>query len=366
MKLVTSISVLILSTLIFISTSVNAQSHTSYNNRKGIWSEPSTWYKSHAYLKNVPGNDSGATINIYGVVTSSTSLIIGNNVNMHLYDTLIIDGNFTLNGGARFTIHSTGVLIVRGNYTTTDNSRTNNYGKSVVTGNITAMGSSQVHNHATFYAFNTNVNNGGIITGFYGNEQNLIDTNKPLYNLTMFGSSSLPIVLVYFTAKSESSSIQLAWATSSESNFDFFTVERTNDLVNWNRIGEVSGAGNSTSIVKYSFTDAAPVSGKAYYRLKATDFDGSVEYHEVIAAQFSGSFSTSIFPNPSNGESLNLDAGFDKTDVRIFNMAGKEVYKNTLHAGKNEINFTKSLDRGFYVVSVRQGGVEQKLKFQVN
>ena len=66
-------------------------------------------------------------------------------------------------------------------------------------------------------------------------------------------------------------------ANTSELNNDFFTVERSINSTDWEIIGTVNGAGNSKSLINYSFIDSSPLSGTSYYRLKQTDFDSEFE-----------------------------------------------------------------------------------------
>lgn len=92
------------------------------------------------------------------------------------------------------------------------------------------------------------------------------------------GSSSatntLPIELITFTGNKTGIDNELKWTTATELNNAFFTVEKTYDGKNFEYLGKLNGAGNSTQSLNYSLIDynIRPVIN--YYRLKQTDFDG--------------------------------------------------------------------------------------------
>ncbi len=120
------------------------------------------------------------------------------------------------------------------------------------------------------------------------------------------GVSTLPVEILYFEGTVKNAVVNLKWATSYEDNFDFFTIERSHDAVNFEALGSADGSGNSTSIKNYHFADIQPLNGRAYYRLKATDFDGSVEYHKIITVIKEGAVQISVFPNPLSGNNFKI------------------------------------------------------------
>jgi hypothetical protein len=69
--------------------------------------------------------------------------------------------------------------------------------------------------------------------------------------------------------------VKLDWQTSTESNSSHFIVERSADGAEWEAIGTVKAAGNSTQSMNYTFEDGLPISGKSMYRLQQMDLDGS-------------------------------------------------------------------------------------------
>ncbi|MBI2967714.1 MAG: hypothetical protein HYY40_07865 [Bacteroidetes bacterium] len=100
----------------------------------------------------------------------------------------------------------------------------------------------------------------------------------------------LPVELLYFNAFPENNIVKTEWSTASETNNDYFVVERVagadeNSLPlggkGWAQIGTVQGAGNSRIILNYVFYDEEPCSGLSYYRLRQVDYDGRFSYSEI-------------------------------------------------------------------------------------
>ena len=93
-------------------------------------------------------------------------------------------------------------------------------------------------------------------------------------NVSITGNVALPIELLYFKPKYEDDIVKLRWSTASEHNNDYFTIEKSNDGINYEVIKTVPGAGNSTHVIDYYEEDRSLTSSGIYYRLKQTDFDG--------------------------------------------------------------------------------------------
>lgn len=113
----------------------------------------------------------------------------------------------------------------------------------------------------------------------------------------------LPIELLVFTAQlNERREVDLNWATATEINNDYFTVERSRDLVTYEVVGTQPGAGNSNHPLSYSDVDLKPYAGISYYRLKQTDYDGSYKYFAPVSINLEGNavFDVTVFPNPSD------------------------------------------------------------------
>ena len=117
---------------------------------------------------------------------------------------------------------------------------------------------------------------------------------------------ALPIELLYFKGSVYNTDNILHWSTASESNNDYFTIEKTKDGIGWEIIDREPGAGNSSNQLYYSSVDENVESIINYYRLKQTDYDGRFKYSDIISID-----------NRRNLES--------KEVVKITNILGQEI-----------------------------------------
>ena len=124
---------------------------------------------------------------------------------------------------------------------------------------------------------------------------------------TLASGSTKAIVLIDFTVSLEDSSrVRLEWITGSETNNDFFTVERSENGLTFKPVAEVRGSGTTSSSADYVTYDDVALSGGSYYRLKQTNYDGQFEYVKIVALNLErnsdGSCVLKVFPNPCIGQ----------------------------------------------------------------
>lgn len=95
---------------------------------------------------------------------------------------------------------------------------------------------------------------------------------------------SFPVELIGFEAKANQDEglVELSWETASETNNDFFTLERSTDGLTYEVLSAIPSQGNGTSVQSYKYNDLEPHVGKAYYRLKQTDLDGTFTYFQTV------------------------------------------------------------------------------------
>ena len=105
----------------------------------------------------------------------------------------------------------------------------------------------------------------------------------PSFTGTCLGGIVLPIELLYFEGKKTGKNNLLSWATATELNNDYFTVEKTLDGINYESVGIQNGAGNSQELNEYNILDCFVDKTINYYRLKQTDYDGKFTFHDLIS-----------------------------------------------------------------------------------
>ena len=177
--------------------------------------------------------------------------------------------------------------------------------------------------------------------------------------------NALPVQLIFFKAVRTDAKVNLTWATASEENNDFFTVERSGDGRNFSTILTQKGAGNSHTRIDYKDVDQQPLSGTVYYRLKQTDFDGKFTYSNLVTvkdgktSESANAFRLqSLGPNPFTDQfNMRFDAEADgEAEVILYNLAGQSVYRERIkvNSGINNFEFTdqENLPAGTYILNV--------------
>jgi hypothetical protein len=106
--------------------------------------------------------------------------------------------------------------------------------------------------------------------------------------------------LVKFEGVYRNETVVLDWATKNEVNTESFTVERSLNTQNFEAIGEVKGAGNTSQTLAYTFTDKNPLKEDTYYRLKINRKDGTFTYSKIILVRIGRLNATTfrLYPNP--------------------------------------------------------------------
>ncbi len=141
----------------------------------------------------------------------------------------------------------------------------------------------------------------------------------------------LPIGLIDFKATLIQEKVELTWSSYSESNNDFYTIEKTLDFEVWEEVAEVIGAGNSSTVIHYKTFDKYPWNGTSYYRLKQTDYDGAFSYHGIEPIILDLGEKLTAFPNPTTGN-IQLRASKKIKQVKVFSVINQfvESFENTI------------------------------------
>jgi hypothetical protein len=135
----------------------------------------------------------------------------------------------------------------------------------------------------------------------------------------------LPITLLDFNVKKlNDRQAKITWSTLSETNNDFFTLERSKDGQDWKDVYIKNGAGNSTQLIEYSFIDDITNSGVYYYRLKQTDYDLNFTYSGIKSVNMN-SDKWSVSPNPATDKLIISGPISDKLTPEIWNISGQKV-----------------------------------------
>ena len=174
-------------------------------------------------------------------------------------------------------------------------------------------------------------------------------------------TTPLPIELLSFTAVSSlNNSIQIDWQTTTETNNDYFTIERSFTLTDWEEIDKVHGAGNSSTILNYNTIDNNPFDGVSYYRLKQTDYDGASSYSKIVPVNLDKFKDFEVYPNPAVDKMTFRGCPEDGSYVLI-NSVGEIITLNLEVADTRAVLDVTVFEAGLYILEVRTPfGIERR------
>ena len=168
----------------------------------------------------------------------------------------------------------------------------------------------------------------------------------------------LPIELINFTAECNTDKVNIQWSTASEINNDYFTVEKSIDLLNWEPVITIPGAGNSNSLLSYNTTDENPYPEISYYRLEQTDYDGTSNYLDIASVHCNnnqGFDIISINIDPNNNLLITFQSEENQIyNVNLYDVTGRKLITETTKptTGMNtlQLNIT-DISRGIYLLT---------------
>jgi hypothetical protein len=197
-------------------------------------------------------------------------------------------------------------------------------------------------------------------TGLTLNQLNNTSTSQNFYFGSKSAASPLPVELLSFNAiLNEDKTVDLHWVTASETNNDYFTIEKTKDGMVYEEVGRVKGAGNSITKRQYDAKDYNPYKNRSYYRLKQTDYNGQYEYSKLVPVENTENAAFKMFPNPLGDGNLFISLQHGNSNavtIVIYDMLGKVCFSKTVTSDDGNffttLEFFPPLQSGIYLVSV--------------
>ncbi len=188
---------------------------------------------------------------------------------------------------------------------------------------------------------------------------------SPLSNeITVQTQAPLPVEFLDVSHRITDDGVLVTWATASELNNAYFTVERGTGLNDFEAIGGVDGSGTTTSRRDYVFLDTEPLD-LAYYRIKQTDFDGKYEYSKIIRVVYDDANleEFTVYPNPTIQENINargyVPTSRPEVQVKLVDVMGKVHMQKVLdpNAFLNgvKIDLDYAVPPGVYIIQISDG-----------
>ena len=261
---------------------------------------------------------------------------------------MVVDGNFLNEDQAEITVGN-GSLHITGNFTNDFKStmEINNGGQVLVEGDVNSDSRSEINvNNGGGFCTNGNASNPGTITSTGG------DTDC---SDGCCGSAvALPVELLSFAGVIEGKEVRLSWATATEINNEYFTVERSDDGIIFYEVGKVAGSGDSDQAMDYFWSEHVNKSGFVYYRLKQTDYDGDFEYLGMVSVMMTSVSEISIFPSPVKaGDDVIVSGISDNAKYVIHDIYQRVVGEGFLKCSNHMSTY--NLKPGLYLITVTSG-----------
>jgi hypothetical protein len=182
--------------------------------------------------------------------------------------------------------------------------------------------------------------NGFVILAAQHTTGALARTGLELDQLRLSTTSAAPLPVRFSTVEGYSAPREniIRWVNETESELFYYSLERSADGTGFTSIAKVEPQKNDGGRAAYTHTDTDPLSGDSYYRILATEVNGTKLYSSVIRLNRTNVKEfIRLYPNPvTNGELVwqagNLRAG--NYTVSIFSGSGSLRHRKTIwHAG---------------------------------
>ena len=182
-----------------------------------------------------------------------------------------------------------------------------------------------------------------------------------------------PVEMLSFTGVSDDNNVKLIWETASETNNDYFRIERSEDGQLFEGIGTVNGSGNSSVIKNYEFTDYENFPGSSdilYYRLRQVDYDGKYEFHGPVMVKMEQPAGLEFYPESTFvNEVLKgtlVTSVQQEVLLEVMDAQGRYIYSEGLSVerGSNYIMFDlRKVKPGVYIIRAgnSRGWVKKKV-----
>lgn len=320
---------------------------TSINSEPLDWDDPDSWVGGVVPVLANNGRDHIINLNHDIIKTGSltvhhTDIITADNktftVNGNFKDDLDagshtagsgsiwdITGNLDVSTTTNFSTGS-GTVKVGGNLITGGATKVSVDGTLLIAGAISLGGSSHIEGAGVVTWATLSLAGGSYVGACYTPSG---ATPPPNSGLDLSDCSvSLPVELISFTSDCNGEGVLIKWVTATETDNDFFEIQKAVGSFEFVTIDEIDGLGTSKTEANYSYLDNRENRGlTVYYRLRQVDFNGEYEYSRIIVSNCDDlDIGFSIYPTVSNGEyTLSFDAGNEFVVLQLINELGQVV-----------------------------------------
>jgi hypothetical protein len=147
---------------------------------------------------------------------------------------------------------------------------------------------------------------------------------------------TLPVELITFEGEKVSGNTALLkWVTATEKNSAYFSIEKSEDGVNFSEIGIVNAQGSSNNIVNYQYNDNH-FNKSFYYRLKMLDLDGSYKYSSVRFIETGNDYARIVKTESGDMEIRALVNEDTQWNIGVYSLLGQDYFHKNIQLAKGE------------------------------
>jgi len=163
----------------------------------------------------------------------------------------------------------------------------------------------------------------------------------------------LPVELISFSGYNIENENVLEWQTATETNNDYFVLERSSVGIDFENIGTIDGHGNSTQLLNYKFQDNNPLSRINYYRLKQVDYNDDFHYSKIIAVRNNlSAISCFVFQNGLSGNFILSCSLSENSQAQIINVDGRVLKEMNISGNSENKIDLNDFGRGIYILRI--------------
>jgi hypothetical protein len=192
---------------------------------------------------------------------------------------------------------------------------------------------------------------------------------------TLTGENTpLAVEFLSFEAYTFGEDVLVKWTTASETNSDFFTVQRSIDGITFENAATVDAAGNSHALLHYKTLDQDPFQGRSFYRVVETGLDGTMNFTNIAEVNF-GDQSGVVFiasPNPTTNDNIGLTilgAAGERMLLSLWDLHGQKICSESVEITANTFRHVfkgcAELTQGIYFLHARSNRAEGSTKVLV-
>lgn len=202
---------------------------------------------------------------------------------------------------------------------------------------------------------------------------NVVNNFSPFTFGSVSVNNPLPVELISFTAECENGKAIINWVTASETNCDYFKIEKmTNGNSDFSLLTTLPGNGNTHQLSNYQIEDNE-MNGVSYYRLSQVDFNGKVNvYNQTVI--YSNCVATieksdiTLYQNSGDIYIVSNSTSDVFSEIKIFDLNGKLLLNTNrlIGSGINKISTEElNLSSGLYLVNIQNADFNKSIKMIV-